>query len=130
MTFRHDGRFSLIDPGTRPAAVILRHEPARTEQRVEVVFGRVTRHELPAVLEGIVILTGAAGDRGLFVLSSGPRDYRVHAQSLRIHAGVALYGRVLPQARFPLRQRLLWTVLLWSARFSWGQALIRRARGG
>ena len=124
MTFRHDGRFSLIDPGTRPAAVVLRHAASRAGQRVEAVFGRVTQHELPALLDGIVIRAGAP-----FVVSSAGRDFRVHAQSLRIHEGAALYGRVLPQARFPLRKRLLWTALLWSARFRWGQALIRRARG-
>lgn len=128
MTFQHRGRFSLIDSGTRPAAVVLRHMPGRVEQRVDVVFGRVMQHELPAVLDGIAIHTDVPRERG-FVLSSAGRDYRVHAQSLRIHTGVALYGGVLPRVRFPLQQRLLWTVLLWSARFRWGQALIRRARG-
>ncbi|HSD75713.1 MAG TPA: hypothetical protein VLB75_13165 [Steroidobacteraceae bacterium] len=128
MTFQHDGRFSLIDPGTRPAAVVLRHAPARSEGRVEAIFGRVAQHDLPAVLDGVVIRTQAA--RGMpFVVRSAGRDFSVHAQSLRIHAGVALYGGVLPQARFPFTQRVLWALLLWSARFRWGQALIRRMRG-
>lgn len=129
MTFRHDGRFALIDSGSRPAAVVLRHVPARGEQRIEAVFGRVTQHELPWTLDGIAIRTDASPERMRFIVSSGGRDYSVHAQSLRIHEGAALYGRVLPLVRYPLRQRLLWTVLLWCARFAWGQALIRRLRG-
>jgi hypothetical protein len=127
MAFRHDGRFALRDPGSRPAAVVLRHAPARGEQWVEAVFGRVTQHDLPATL---VIRAPAAHERTPFVVSSAGRDYGVHAQSLRIHSGAALYGPVLRLARYPLRKRLLWNVLLWCARFAWGQALIRRVRGG
>jgi hypothetical protein len=126
MTFQHHGRFELIDPGSRPASVVLRH--ARGERRIEAVFGRVTQHQLPAALDGVVIRAGDAPQR--FVVSSGGREYAVHAQSLRIHESVALHGRVLQLARYPLRRRLLWTVLLWCARFDWGQALIRRVRGG
>jgi hypothetical protein len=128
MTFRHDGRFLLIDPGRRPAAVVLRHAPARVEQGVEVVFGRVTQHDLPGLLDRIVMRTPAASGMP-FVVSSAGYDFAVHAQSVRIHTGVSLYGSVLPQARFPLGQRVLWMLLLWSARFRWGQALIRRLRG-
>jgi hypothetical protein len=128
MTFRHDGRFALIDPGTRPATVVLQHAPARSAHRIEAVFGRVTQHELPDALDGIVIRVHNATGMP-FVVSSAGRDFSVQAQSLRIHEGVALYGGVLPQARFPFGQRMLWTLLLWSARFRWGQALIRRVRG-
>lgn len=129
MTFEHHGRFELIDPGSRPAAIVLRYVPARAQQWLEVVFGRVRQHELPAALEDIAIREQAAPAEKLFVVSSGGRDYRVRAQSLRIHAGAALYGTVLPLARYPLRKRMLWTLLLWCARFDWGQALIRRVRG-
>jgi hypothetical protein len=127
MIFRHRGQFSLIDPGTRPAAVVLRHASTHDE-RAEAVFGRVTKHDLPATLDGVAIRRGSPPDQS-FVVSSAGRDYRVVAGSLRIHEGVALYARVLPQAHFSARQRLLWTVLLWAARFTWGQALIRRVRG-
>jgi hypothetical protein len=130
MTFRHDGCFALIDPGSRPAAVVLRHARARGEEWIEAVFGRVTQHELPPTLDGIAIRADADPGRMRFIVSSGGRDYAVHAQSLRIHEGAALYGRVLQLPRYPLPQRLLWTVLLWCARFDWGQALMRRLRGG
>jgi hypothetical protein len=125
MTFRHDGRFALLDPGSRPAAIVLRHAPARDVERVELVFGRVMLHDLPSSLDGVAVRSDAPG---LFVATSAGRDYRVHAQSLRVHHGTALYGRVLPLARYPIRQRVLWTVVLWCARFAWGQALIRRLR--
>ncbi len=128
MTFQHGGRFSLIDPGARPAAVVLRHAPRHSGTTVEVVFARVTEHDLPLALAGITIRTDPQHER-VFVVASAGRDYRVHAQSLRIHRGAPLYGPVLPQARFAFRKRLLWASLLWSARFGWGQALIRRIRG-
>ena len=126
MTFQHQGRFELLDPGSRPASIVLRH--ARDARRIEAVFGRVTQHDLPATLDGLAIRAGAVPQS--FVVSSRGRDYAVHAQSLRVHHGIALYGRVLPLARYPLHRRLLWTALLWCARFDWGQALIRRVRGG
>ena len=130
MTFRHDGHFALLDPGSRPAAVVLRHAPLRGGQWIEAVFGRVTQHELPPKLDGIAIRTDASSGPTRFIVSSGGRDYAVNAQSLRVHQGAALYGRALPLARYPLRQRLLWLVVLWCARFEWGQELIRRIRGG
>ncbi len=128
MTFQHPGCFSLIDSGRRPAAIVLRRSPRGDEAAIEVVFARVTHHDLPTILDSIVVHESRSGER-VYLVSSAGRDYRVHARSLRIHESTVIYGRALPLARFALHQRLLWTLLLWSARFAWGQALIRRIRG-
>lgn len=128
MTFQHHGRFALIDSGRRPAAVVLRRLPRDNAAALEIVFARVTHHDLPAVLDGLAVRETRRGDQEYLVSSAG-RDYRVHARSLSIHESATIYGRVLPLARFALKRRLLWMFLLWSARFAWGQALIRRIRG-
>ena len=56
------------------------------------------------------------------------RPCRVAARSLQVHETARIYGRGVQLARFPFAQRILWTLLLWSARFAWGQGLIRRLR--
>ncbi len=49
---------------------------------------------------------------------------------MHTHEPVQIYGTAVKLPRFTLRRRILWWVLLTIARFDWGQALIRRIRGG
>lgn len=127
MTFDHPGRFTLIDAGQRPGGLVLRRELQDGEQAIEYLFAHVTQHDLPQALNGISVREFGFTDREWLVSSAG-RDYHVHARSLQIHEGVSIYGGVLPLARYSSTRRALWTVLLWLVRFSWGRALIRRAR--
>jgi hypothetical protein len=127
MTFDYPGRFTLQDSGRRPGGLVLRRDPQDGEPAVEYLFAHVTQHDLPQSLNGISVREFGFTDRE-WLVSSGGRDYRVGACSLQIHEGAAIYGRVLPLARYSSIRRALWTVLLWMARFGWGQALIRWAR--
>lgn len=127
MTFDYPGRFTLLDAGSRPGSLVLRRDPQDGEPAVEYLFAHVTRHDLPSSLNGISVREFGFTDREWLVSSAG-RDYHVQARSLQIHERAAIYGRVLPLAHYSSTRRVLWTVLLWVARFGWGSALIRWAR--
>lgn len=129
MPFRFPGRFVLIDSGRRPGAVVLRGVVRARERPVEILFLRVTAHDLPATLEGVEVRDHGP-EHAYSVSSAGGGDYRVQAATVQCHEPATICDRVLTLARFRPGQRLLWTVLLWSARFAWGQALIRWLRGG
>jgi hypothetical protein len=45
------------------------------------------------------------------------------------HEPVDIYGTAVKLPRLTWTRRAMWWVLLTLARFDWGQALIRRARG-
>jgi hypothetical protein len=120
------GRFEVFDARAQGGAVRVERRARGNAPGVELLFARVTTHDLPARLEGVVVDT--APSNGGFRLHSGAANYRVVARSVQIHEGARIYDR-LPLGRFSFPQRLMWNVLLWTARFSWGQALIRRLRG-
>jgi hypothetical protein len=111
---------------------------AAREPALEVLLSGVTLREVPATLHGLHIeeLNGVPPDPGQrpvaarFRVRSADGGQSFAAASVQIHEHPALYGRSIALPRFRLRQRLLWTILLWLARFDWGRALIRRARGG
>ncbi|HEY7379049.1 MAG TPA: hypothetical protein VH542_10230 [Steroidobacteraceae bacterium] len=119
------GRFEVTDVRAPRGSVRLERRARRDAPAVEVLFARVTRHDLPERLDNLAVDTEAS-DSG-FLLRSGAANYHVAARSVQIHEGARIYDR-LPLGRFALSQRLLWSLLLWSARYSWGQALIRRLR--
>lgn len=121
------GRFEVFDARARGGSVRLERRARDDAPAVEVLFARVTRHDLPERLDNVVVDTEAS-ESG-FRLGSGAANYHVAARSVQVHEGAHIYGR-LPLGRFALSQRLLWSLLLWSARYPWGQALIRRLRGG
>lgn len=128
MPQRFPGRFVLIDSGRRPGAVALRGAVRAGERAAEILFIGVTRHELPGSLDEVDI-RGDGSKAGGYLVGCAQGHYRVQAGSLQIHEPATIYGRALTLARFGLERRLLWTVLLWGARFAWGRALMRRLRG-
>lgn len=46
------------------------------------------------------------------------------------HEPLDIYGKAIALPKFGWKKRALWWVLLTVARYDWGQALIRRVRGG
>lgn len=100
---------------------------------LRLLFSAVERHDLPGSLEGVRVdrEPHAPDDRRLprYEVTSGERQFTVVARSVQIHERAALYGNVISLPRFRLRQRLVWALLLFAARFEWGQALIRRVTG-
>lgn len=127
MQCEYPGRFELCDSRQRPTPVLLRRAARRGQPSVEILFAAVTDHELPPTLDGINVRTDSSR-LNQFVITSGTSSYRVHARSMQVHEAAQIYGRALPLARFAFGARMLWMLLLWSARFSWGQSLIRRLR--
>jgi hypothetical protein len=120
------GRFEVFDARAQGGSVRLERRARAEAPGVELLFARVASHDLPARLDGLVVDTDVS--RAGFRVRSGAANYHVAAQSVQIHEGVRIYDR-LPLGRFPFSQRVLWNLLLWSARFSWGEALIGRLRG-
>jgi len=120
------GRFELFDARARGGGLRLERRSRGTGSRVEILFACVTTHDLPASLDGVAVASAASGAG--FRVRSGAANHHVAARSVQIHEGASIYDR-LPLGRFSFAQRLLWSVLLWIARFSWGQALIGRLRG-
>ena len=125
---RHEfsGQFDVLDSGVRPGVLVLqRHEADGRD--VELLFAAVSAHDLPRALGGVVLDDTASRD-GVFNIRSGAANYRVAARSVQVHERVPIYGQAIRLARFPVWQRLLWILLLWSARYGWGQWLIARWR--
>ena len=122
---RHEfpGRFDVLDSGVRPGELILRSRKDDHGHGVELLFAAVSSHDLPRELGGIT-LDDAAAPGGVFEICAGTANHRVVARSVQVHEGVAIYGQSIRLARFPVSQRLLWILLLWSARYGWGQRLI------
>jgi hypothetical protein len=125
MRYEFFGQFETVYSSARPAELSLRRLARDQVGGVELHFASVSSHDLPWTLEGIVVEENGSG---LFTIRSAKSNYRVAARSLQVHEAVRIYDRALQLARFPLSQRILWMPLLWSARFGWGQALIRRLR--
>ena len=120
------GRFEVFDARARGGGLRLERHARGHVPGVDVLFARVASHDLPASLDGVAVDT--AGSAAGFRVRSGAANYHVAARSVQIHEGSGIYER-LPLGRFSPAQRLLWSALLWIARFSWGQALIGRLRG-
>lgn len=125
MRYEFSGRFETIDSGARPGDLSLRRRAHRDAPELELHFAAVSSHDLPWSLEGIVVEEKGPG---LIGVRSAGTGYRVAARSLQVHESARIYDRAVQLARFPFSQRILWTLLLWSARFAWGQGLIRRLR--
>lgn len=126
---RHEfpGRFDVLDSGGRPGELILRSRKNGQGHGVELRFAAVSSHDLPRELTGITLDDAAVSGR-VFTIRSSAANYHVAARSVQVHEAVAIYGRAIRLARFPVSQRLLWLLLLWSARYGWGQRLIARWR--
>jgi hypothetical protein len=125
MRYEFSGRFETIDSGARPGDLSLRRAARHDAPELELHFAAVSSHDLPWSLDGIVVEQKGPG---LVGVRSAGNNYRVAARSLQVHETARIYGRGVQLARFPFAQRILWTLLLWSARFAWGQGLIRRLR--
>ncbi|HKE45850.1 MAG TPA: hypothetical protein VKB41_15065 [Steroidobacteraceae bacterium] len=121
------GRFD-IESGAHAGVLRMERRAGREGAALALLFAGVSSHNLPARLEGVSV--DDAPSNGGFSVRSGEVNYRVAARSVQIHEAAKIYDRALPLARFRFSQRLSWSVLLWCARFSWGQNLIRRLRGG
>ncbi|HZF26118.1 MAG TPA: hypothetical protein VEZ88_07635 [Steroidobacteraceae bacterium] len=122
------GRFEVVDAGAGSGGLSLERRARRDVSGIALLFADVASHDLPRQLDGVAV-DAAASASGSFSVRSGVANYHVAARSLQIHESAQIYAHALPLARFPFSQRVLWTLLLWSARFSWGQSLIRRLRG-
>lgn len=100
------------------------------DSRMEVRFQGVMQHALPERIRdpGVVNVSSTTGPRSrrLFEIRSLAGSWRIEADSVQVHEYPALFGRVVVLPRFPLRQRVLWGLLLWVARFQGGRALIGR----
>src|SRR5262245_19471022 len=133
MRIAYDGMFR-VHAG---AAGRMTLRAAAREPVLEVLLSGVTLRDAPATLHGLHIEEETVQpDRGRgsvparFQVRSADGGQSFATASVQIHEHPVLYGRAIALPRFGLLRRLLWTVLLWLARFDWGQALIRRARGG
>jgi hypothetical protein len=127
MRYDFSGRFEVLDSGVRPGELVLKRQEGRDGPGVELLFAAVSRHDLPRELAGVALDDAASLD-GVFELRSGSANYHVAARSIQVHETVRIYGRAIQLARFPISQRLLWMLLLWSVRYGWGQRLIARWR--
>ncbi len=112
------GPFEVSESGS---AVVL----TRAGGGLRLIFNGVDRHDLPARLDSVTLPRPAASS-GAFRLSTVRSQHTLIARSVQVHERAALYGPVIALPRFPVSGRLKWTVLLWVARFEWGQALISR----
>jgi hypothetical protein len=125
MRYEFSGQFETIYSGARPGELSLRRLARNHVCGLELHFAAVSTHDLPWTLDGIVVEESGPG---LFAIRSAGTNYRVTARSLQVHETARIYGGAVQLARFPVSQRILWMLLLWIARFSWGQSLIRRLR--
>ncbi len=119
----------MLDSGARPGELVLKRQEGRDDPGVELLFAAVSRHDLPRELAGVA-LNDAASPDAVFDIRSASTNYHVVARSVQVHETVRIYGRAIHLARFPISQRLLWMLLLWSAKYGWGQRLIARWRRG
>jgi hypothetical protein len=125
MRYEFSGRFETIDSGARPGDLLLRRRARHAAPQLELHLAGVSSHDLPWSMDGVVVEEKGPG---LIGVRSGDNNYRVAARSFQIHETARIYGHAVQLAHFPFSQRILWTLLLWSARFAWGQGLIRRLR--
>jgi hypothetical protein len=125
MRYEFTGQFETVYSGARPGELSLRRLQRNHVPGLELHFAAVSSHDLPWTLDGIIVEENGPG---LFGIRSARANYRVAARSLQVHEGARIYGRAVQLAHFPFSQRILWTLLLWSARFNWGQNLLRRLR--
>ena len=112
------GPFEVSESGS---AVVL----TRAGGDLKLVCNVAGAHDLPARLDGLTLQRAIAPDRA-FRLSTSQGQHVLNALSVQVHERVSLYGTVIALPRFALGERLKWSLLLWVARFHWGQALIRR----
>lgn len=125
MRYEFAGQFETVSSGARPGELSLRRLRRNHVCGLELHFAAVSSHDLPWTLDGIIVEeTGP----GLFGIRSARATYRVAARSLQVHETARIYGRALQLVRFPFSQRILWMLLLWSARFTWGQNLLHWLR--
>jgi hypothetical protein len=125
MRYEFPGQFEIVDSGARPGVVSLQRRARHGASGLELNFAAVSSHDLPWSLEGVAVEEKGPG---LFGIRSAGNNFRVAARSLQIHESARIYGRAVQLARFSVSQRILWMLLLWSARFAWGQSLIRQLR--
>jgi len=119
------GRFKVTRQNT---SVVL----SRDQGALVLLFTDAIGGDLPAAVEHPKITELAARtdpERVTFEIRSSANRWLLEARSLQVHERVELYGTAISLPRFALRERILWTLLLWAARFEWGQALIGKLTG-